>query len=78
MSEFAARGLVHLGHLGTSKKMGCPGLEPGTFRLRADCSVIELATRRSRHEDSNPDGRFTRPLLYPLSYIGTCSGQGRI
>ena len=26
--------------------MGCPGLEPGTNRLKAEYSTIELATRR--------------------------------
>ncbi len=25
--------------------MGCPGFEPGTSRLKAECSTTELATR---------------------------------
>ena len=30
--------------------MGCPGFEPGTSRLKAECSTTELATPVARFE----------------------------
>ena len=33
--------------------MGCPGFEPGTSRLKAECSTTELATPAARFERAN-------------------------
>ena len=38
------RGLNTVFYLFRKEILGCPGLEPGTYRLKAEYSTIELAT----------------------------------
>ena len=41
--------------------MGCPGFEPGTSRLKAECSTAELATL-IRFATFSKVARITNPM----------------